>query len=56
MLSYLQHPETRTLARYPSLSWLNAIAEDDLGDESESENVCQGLDQGSANSEQVRPT
>ena len=35
-------------------AWLNAIAEDDLGDESEGQNVCDGLDQGSANSEQVR--
>ena len=29
---------------------------DDSGNESEGENVCEGLDQGSANSEQVRPT
>ena len=35
-------------------AWLNAIAEDDLGDESEGQNVCDDLDQGSANSEQVR--
>ena len=39
-----------------ALVWLNAIAEDDSGDESEGEKVCEGLDQGSANSEQVRPT
>ena len=35
-------------------AWLNAIAEDDSGDENEGEHVCDGLDQGSANSEQVR--
>ena len=34
---------------------LNAIAEDDSEDESESENVFEGLDQGLANSDQVRP-
>ena len=39
-----------------ALAWLNAIAEDDLGDKSEGENVCKSLDQGSANSEQVRFT
>ena len=36
-----------------ALAWLNAIAEDDSGDKSEEENVCESLDQGSANSEQV---
>ena len=39
-----------------ALAWLSAIAEDDLGDESEGQKVCEGLDQGSANSEQARPT
>ena len=39
-----------------ALAWLNAIAEDDSGDKSEGENVCESLDQGSANSEQVRFT
>ena len=39
-----------------ALAWLNAIAKNDLGDKSEGENVCESLDQGSANSEQVRPT
>ena len=34
-------------------AFLNAIAEDDSGGESEGENVCDGLEQGSANSEQV---
>ena len=37
-------------------AWLNAIAEDDSGDESKGENICEGLDQGSANSDQARPT
>ena len=36
------------------LAWLNSIA-GDLGDENEGENVCEGLDQGSANSDQIRP-
>ena len=39
-----------------ALAWLNAIAEDDSGDESKGEIVCEGLHQGSANSEKVRPT
>ena len=39
-----------------ALAWLNAFAEDDLGDESEGENVCEGLYQESANSDQVRLT
>ena len=29
-----------------ALAWLNAIAEDDSGDESEGENICEGLYQG----------
>ena len=36
--------------------WLNAIAEDDSEDESEGENVCEGLDQGLANPDQVQLT
>ena len=39
-----------------ALAWLNAIAEDDSGNESEGENVCEGLNQGSANSDKVQPT
>ena len=39
-----------------ALAWLNAIVEDDSGNDSEGENVFQGLDQGSANLEKVRPT
>ena len=34
------------------LAWLNSIA-GDLGDENEGQNVCEGLDQGSANSDQI---
>ena len=36
-----------------ALAWLNAIAEDDTGDESEGENICEGLDQGLVNTEPV---
>ena len=39
-----------------ALAWLNAIAEDDSGDESEGKNLCEDLNQGSENSDQVRPT
>ena len=39
-----------------ALTWLNAIAEDDSGDKNEGQNVCEGLDLGSANSEQVQST
>ena len=39
-----------------ALAWLNPIVEDDSGNESEGENVFQGLDQGSANLKKVRPT
>ena len=39
-----------------ALAWVNAIAEDDPGDESKSENICESLDHGSANSDQVRLT
>ena len=34
-----------------ALAWLNAIAEDDSGDESKGENVCEGLDLGSSSFE-----
>ena len=36
-----------------ALAWLNAIAEDNSGDETEGENICEGLDQGLANSSSV---
>ena len=39
-----------------ALAWLYAIAEDDPGDESKTENICESLDQGSANSDQVQFT
>ena len=47
-------PRPERVYSIQALDWLNAIAEDDLGNESKSENVCESLDQGSANSEQVR--
>ena len=49
-------PRPKRFSNIQALAWLNAIAEDDLGDGSEGENICEGLDQGSANSDQVRPT
>ena len=49
MLSHLQN----AVSNIQALAWLNAIAEDDSGDESEGENACEGLDQGSANLDQV---
>ena len=49
-------PRPERFGNIQALAWLNAIVEDDLGDESEGENICEGLDQGSANSNQVRPT
>ena len=39
-----------------AVAGLNAIAEDDPGNESKSENTCESLYQGSANSDQVRLT
>ena len=39
-----------------ALAWLNAIAEDDPRDENGGENVCEDLDQGLTNSDQVRST
>ena len=49
-------PRPERFSSIQAPAWLNAIAEDDSGDESEGENICEGLDQGSANSDQVRPT
>ena len=49
-------PRPERFSSIQALAWLNAIAENDSGDKSESENICEGLDQGSANSDQARPT
>ena len=49
-------PRPEQVSNIQALAWLNAIADDDSGDESEGKNVCEGLDQGSANSDQVRIT
>ena len=49
-------PRPERFSSIQALAWLSAIAEDDSGDESEGENICKGLDQGSANSDQDRPT
>ena len=49
-------PRPERVSNIQALAWLNAIAEDDPGDESKSENICESLDQGSANSDQVRLT
>ena len=49
-------PRPERFSSIQALAWLNAIAEDDSGDESEGENICEGLDQGSANSDQARLT
>ena len=49
-------PRPEEVSSIQAQAWLNAIAEDDLRDKSECENVCKGLDQGSANSDKVRPT
>ena len=49
-------PRPERVSSVQALAWLNAIAEDDLEDESEGENVCESLDQESANSDQVRAT
>ena len=37
------------------LAWLKAIAEDNLGVKRENKHVCEGLDQGLANWEQIQP-
>ena len=39
-------PRPERVSNIQVLVWLNAIAEDDSGDESEGENICKGLDQG----------
>ena len=49
-------PRPKRVSNIQALAWLNAIAEDDSGDESEGENICKGLDQGSANSDTIRLT
>ena len=49
-------PRPEPVSNIQALAWLNAIAKDDLKDESKSENICKSLDQGSANSDQVRLT
>ena len=49
-------PRPERASNIQALAWLNAITEDDPGDESKSENICESLDQGSANSDQVRLT
>ena len=46
MLSHLRNAKTRRVSDIQALAWLNAIAEDNSGDESGDENVCEGLDQG----------
>ena len=49
-------PRPERFSNIQALALLNAIAEDDSGDESERKNICEGLDQGSANSDQAWPT
>ena len=49
-------PRLERVCSIQTLAWLNAIAENDPWDESAGENVCEGLYQGSANSDQVRLT
>ena len=49
-------PRPKRVSSIQAQAWLNAIVKDDLGDKSEGINVCKGLDQGSANSDQCRPT
>ena len=49
-------PRPERVSNIQALAWLNAIAEDYPGDESKSENICESLDPGSANSDQVRLT
>ena len=56
MLTHLQNAEARSVSSIQALAWLNPIAENDSGNESESENVSEGLDHKSANSDQVRAT
>ena len=49
-------PKPEQFSSIQGLAWLNAIAEDESGDESEGENIYEDLDQGSAKSHQARPT
>ena len=49
-------PRSERVSNIQALARLNAIEDDDSENESEGENVCESLDQGSANSEQVRLT
>ena len=49
-------PRPERFGNIQALAWLNAIAENDPGDESKGKNSCEGLNQGSANLDQVRPT
>ena len=49
-------PRPERFSSIQALAWLKAIAEDDSGDESNGENICEGLDQGLAISDQARPT
>ena len=49
-------PRLERVSSIQTLAWLNVIAENDPWDESAGENVCEGLYQGSANSDQVRLT
>ena len=49
-------PRLERVSNIQALAWLNAIAEDDPGDESKSENICESLDQRSANSDQLSST
>ena len=49
-------PRLERVSSIQTLAWLNAIAENDPRDESAGEDVCEGLYQGSATSDQVRLT
>ena len=46
-------PRPERFSNIQVLAWLNAIAEDDSGNESEGGNICEDLDQGSENSDKV---
>ena len=49
-------PRPERFSNIQALAWMNSIAEDDSGNESEGENICKDLDRESANSDQVQPT
>ena len=49
-------PRLERVSSIQTLAWLKVIAENDPWDKSAGENVCEGLYQGSANSDQVRLT